>query len=194
MGDDSIHQVPAYILAGGKSSRFGSDKARALLTGQPLIRRIADAVSLCALSVTAIADVPDKYSDLGLRTIDDTTPGQGPLAGLEAAMLDCAMPSWLLLLSCDLIDVRQPWIESLLRMRTDGARCIAFRPGGLWQPMLALYHTSALAIVQRRLVDRRLRMQELLDQLEAIESPLPTDWPEVLQANTPDALTNATIK
>lgn len=194
MDSDNGIPVRAYILAGGKNSRFGSDKARALLDGQPLVRRIADAVVPCVSSVTVIADTAEKYADLGLRTLPDATPGRGPLSGLEAAALDCDGSSWLLLLSCDLIVVRPSWVASLLRLRTDAAWCVAFRPRGLWQPLLALYHPAALPIVQRRLVDHQLRMQTLLDELRAIEAPIPDDWPDLLQVNTPDALRRAQFR
>ena len=52
--------VPAYILSGGRSSRFGSDKARALAAGKPLILHAADTVAPVAASITVVADRPDK--------------------------------------------------------------------------------------------------------------------------------------
>ena len=98
--------MPVYILAGGRSSRFGSDKARALLDGEPLVARLARQIEPVARRVTVVAEAADTYADLGLRTIADRRPGLGPLAGLEAALLDATNPpkstaDWLILLSCD---------------------------------------------------------------------------------------------
>lgn len=73
-------QVPVYILAGGRSSRFGSDKARAALHGRPMIVRIAELLRPVAESMIVVAEQSDKYADLGLLTIADAIPGQGPLA------------------------------------------------------------------------------------------------------------------
>lgn len=191
MNTKDLDRIPVYILAGGRNSRFGADKARALVNGKPLICLIAQAVFQHAQKVCVIADTPNKYADLGFRTVVDVHPGQGPLGGLETALLDCSKSSWLLMLSCDLIQIRPDWVQTLLRLRADDQVCVAFRPGGLWQPLLALYHTDVLPIVQRRLSEGHLRMQDLLNQVHALEAPLPENWPSVLQANTPEALNHA---
>ena len=66
-----MEKVPVYILAGGKSSRFGQDKARVQLHGQPLLLHTARMVQAFASSITVVANAVDKYADLGLRTIAD---------------------------------------------------------------------------------------------------------------------------
>jgi molybdenum cofactor guanylyltransferase len=70
------------ILAGGKASRFGSDKAAAMLCGRPLIERVADALRNQVDSVIVCGrDWPGIYS------IDDLpTANLGPLGGLNAAL------------------------------------------------------------------------------------------------------------
>jgi molybdenum cofactor guanylyltransferase len=74
--------VLGAILAGGKSSRFGSDKAIALLNGISLIEHVA--VSLSAQSDDIII-VGRKHN--GYRCIEDhPAPNMGPLAGLAGAM------------------------------------------------------------------------------------------------------------
>lgn len=191
MSIEQSDRVPVYILAGGRSSRFGSDKARVVVKGKPLICHIVQAVSSYVAGICVVADTPGKYDDLGFRTLADTHPGQGPLGGLETAIVDCPPPNWLLVLSCDLIQINPDWIQSLLRLRADHRHCIAFRPEGLWQPLFALYHTDVLPVVQRRLSQSHLRMQDLLNEVQAVEAPLPKNWPVVLQANTPEALNQA---
>ena len=79
-------RLPIYILAGGRSSRFGSDKARAVLDGEPLIKRVARMAMPIAESTTIVADRTGKYDDLGLRSIADDPPHLGPLGGLAAAL------------------------------------------------------------------------------------------------------------
>lgn len=183
-------QLPVYILAGGRGSRFGSDKARALLDGQPLIARIADALRPVAARVTVVADAAGKYADLGLHTIADSIAGAGPLGGLHAALLDLKPDEdWLLLASCDLVVVRAAWVERLWAQRGD-AGAVAFKPD-VWQPLLALYHRSLAKEVVARLggTDRSLR--GLLGAAGATAAALPADWPEVLQANTPAELARA---
>src|SRR3954452_12325135 len=96
-------KLPVYVLAGGKSSRFGSDKARALIDGTPLIRILADRLSPFASSLTVVAEVAGKYDDLGLKTIADQVPGLGPMGGLKTilgSLPENSRSPWFLLVSC----------------------------------------------------------------------------------------------
>jgi molybdopterin-guanine dinucleotide biosynthesis protein A len=186
-----MFRVPAYILAGGKSSRFGSDKARAQLAGQSLIEHVSKLIAGHASRVTAVAEVADKYADLKLRTISDKTPGKGPLGGLSAALADLAPAEpWLLLCSCDAAIIKPAWLDALLeemaRLDTQPqrAQAVAFR-GDYWQPMPALYAAASAPEVGQRLQGEHRSMQRLLDALSATALPLPADWPDRWQINQP---------
>lgn len=88
----NAENVPVVLLAGGRSSRMGSNKAFASLGGESLLSRIAGRFGererrLVALN--ADADWPDT---MGLRLVPDKIPGKlGPLAGVLAAMQDTAL-------------------------------------------------------------------------------------------------------
>ena len=182
---ERTEHLPAYILAGGRSSRFGSDKARALLQGRPLIVHVAEMLAPVATRTTVVAGTGTTYDDLGLTSIHDRRPGLGPMGGIEAALSDlCSHEDWLLLASCDLVQVRPHWIERLRAHREPGARAVAFRPDQ-WQPLLALYHRSIQESVNQRLNDGRTAMWQLLDAVRAVAAPVPADWPDVVQVNTP---------
>jgi molybdopterin-guanine dinucleotide biosynthesis protein A len=180
--------LPVYIVSGGRSSRFGSDKARALSHGKPLVCHVADALTSRASHITVVADRDDKYADLGLRTIGDRTPGHGPLSGLDAALADCSEDGWLLLVSCDWVGLQAEWITALTSRIGAGARAVAFR-GERWEPLFALYHTALGPHVQSAVAqDKGPAAWRLLEDVGAIAVPLPTDWHRAVQVNTPDAL------
>ncbi len=183
----------AYILAGGLNSRFGSDKARAQLGGTPLVRRIADAAMQYARDVAIVAAIKDQYADLGIRTIADNEPGNGPLGGLQAALIDASSmgSEWIFLASCDLIELKQTWIERLTDHCTGSAEFVAFR-GSHWEPLVACYHTSLIPRVSKQLRERNLAMWKLLESSTGVTLPLPADWPAQVQANTPGELAAAT--
>lgn len=186
-----MNHVSLYILAGGRSSRFGSDKARAMLENEPLICRVRRLVGPVASAVTVVADQPDKYADLGLRTIADHHGGLGPLAGLQSALLDLPDDEdWLLMCSCDAVVIEPRWIERLLAAREEGCDAAAFRGHAHWQPMPALYARSALPHIENQLAKDRRSMQQLLAQLRTVALPQPSDWPETWQVNTPGDLEN----
>lgn len=183
-----MDKIPAYILAGGDSTRFGRDKARVELEGIPLIVRVADSLRPVASSVTVIADRADKYSDFDLVTIADLRPGLGPLGGIQTALAHRAEPGWLLCASCDRIGIRTDWLQSLLAgAGTGGDGIVAFR-GELWQPLPALYHTSIISEVNKALGSGVLAPFRMFELVQSVALPLPAGWERSLDINDPDAL------
>jgi len=180
--DLELENVPVYILAGGQSRRFGSDKARAVLSGKPLVVHVVESLLRFASSVTVVADVAGKYDDLGLRTIGDWTPGLGPFGGLQAALSDSAEP-WVLLAACDFPGIKGSWVEMLATADRRDAQAVAFR-GDHWQPMPALYHRSVVPLIDEQARRRELSMQSLLNRARTVVIPLPRDWPCTAGVNT----------
>jgi molybdenum cofactor guanylyltransferase len=180
----AIEPIPAYILAGGQSRRFGSDKARALVNGVPLVGRIAGELSSSGAVVTVVAEAEGKYADLGLPTIGDLRPGLGPMGGLQTALRHMPIPGWLLLVSCDMVGLDGRWIDALLAGQREGALAVAFRHDR-WEPLLALYHANIGAEVDRRIDAGERGMQGFLDSFESVALPLPADWPALCHVNTP---------
>src|SRR4051812_17065816 len=170
-------RVPVYIAAGGQSSRFGSDKARALIAGKPIIQRIAQELEPIASRIIVVSDMPDKYADLGLETIADITPGRGPIAALQMALYHAGdRGGHLLLVSCDLAGVKRQWVEQLLAAATDQDRAIAFKDQDHWEPLLALYAQSLISFVDGRIARDQLAMWGLLQACNAKAVPKPRDW------------------
>ncbi len=188
-----MEKWPVYILAGGRSSRFGSDKARARLGGEPLITRLARQIEPVAASITVVAGAADNYADLGLRTIADRRPGLGPLAGIEAALHDARdISEWVVIFSCDLTAIRPAWIELLAAARRSESWVATFaQPGGRRHPFPGLYHARLLPRVAACLDQSRLAVQALIDGVEHADVALPADWPRVAQVNTPEDLKRA---
>jgi len=189
VGRDSL---PVYILSGGRSSRFGSDKARMLIGGQPLLLGLARTLQPFASALTVVADVVDKYQDLGLRTIADRTGGLGPIGGLITALDDAveeemAEEKWLLVTACDQIGLRPEWIKLLLSRAVSRIEAVAFK-GERWESLLTLFHTSIRARVEENIARRRLAIWRLLEELNTQAVPLPHDWKTLSHINTPEDL------
>ncbi len=82
-----VNQMPAYILAGGQSTRFGRDKSRALINGEPALLRLAGLIKPVISHTIIVSSIDQSYEHLNLPTIFDTRPNCGPLGGIEAAIL-----------------------------------------------------------------------------------------------------------
>lgn len=213
-------KLPVYFLAGGKSRRFGSDKARAVLAGLPLITRLVEMLSSRATYITVIADAADKYADLGYKTLADIQPGLGPLGGIQTALADYRLQQsnhntndysigngWLLVVSCDWVEIRAGWIETLLKAALSLSEsdmngqfeAIAFShsmrrdkrdlsSGHVWEPLLALYNIVVAERVDRHIAQKRLSMHELLNESRTYGLVIPEDWPVLSQVNTVEDL------
>ncbi len=141
----------AYVLVGGKSSRFGQDKARYPLGGQPMALTVARVAEKVAGRVTLVGR-PHDYADLGLRLIDDAPPAAGPLSGLVAALEDSAA-RWTLVVACDMPGLQPAFLEMLFRTaETNGASAVVpVQPDGRVQPLCAVYSKALLAPLRHNL-------------------------------------------
>jgi molybdopterin-guanine dinucleotide biosynthesis protein A len=117
---------PAYILCGGRSRRFGSDKARTSNAGQPQLLQLRDQLVKAGHEVHFVADRADRFNDLGVSCLVDPQADSGPLAGLSCALTHHARSvamddraldrtaGWLLLVSCDQAHWDPTWYRVLL--------------------------------------------------------------------------------
>ncbi|MFM9281894.1 molybdenum cofactor guanylyltransferase [Paenibacillus jiagnxiensis] len=171
-------EVTGIVLAGGKSSRMGTDKSRLELEGMTVLEKIAGELQQAAGRVVA-AGCKNGGVPAGLETVPDHYPGQGPLAGLHAG-LQASETEWNIVCACDMplvnaetllalrAEVAKRWIKERQLTARDEA-CDAVIPviGGRRQPLLAAYHRRVLPGLEERLQTGRLRMQDWLDTINA---------------------------
>lgn len=82
--------VAAIVLAGGRSSRMGRDKAALVLDGRPLLLRTLDAVSAVAAEIVIVRapgqSLPALDGAPAARVVDDPVAGEGPLRGIATGL------------------------------------------------------------------------------------------------------------
>ena len=147
----------ALILAGGRSSRFGEEKALFRWSGRPLIDHVLSAVragldpDLLMVGVRAPelhSDLLKHLSGLNLKIITDNDAIPGPLAGLSAGLQNAASRSvgWVFVCGCDMPEMA-PQLLTGLRERALSARTLAaIVPGHRThvEPLCAFYHAIRL--------------------------------------------------
>jgi molybdenum cofactor guanylyltransferase len=137
-------QSGAFVLAGGRSTRMGQDKALLRLAGRSLLE-----IALDKLRILPLADAPRivaTRSDLSSHAavIPDLQPGCGPLSGIEAALaasprpLNVFLPVDIPLLPAHFL------LWMLQRAETTGAVMTVPRINGWPQPLCAVYHRDLL--------------------------------------------------
>ncbi|HAB53627.1 MAG: hypothetical protein A2315_08270 [Ignavibacteria bacterium RIFOXYB2_FULL_35_12] len=76
--------ITGIILAGGKSSRIGQNKALLDLSGKKIIEIIYERISQSCNEIMIISNTPEDYQFMGLKIYKDIFPGLGPLAGIHS--------------------------------------------------------------------------------------------------------------
>ena len=129
--------ILGVVLAGGQSTRFGSDKALAELGGRTLLARAYDTLSgFCELVVVAGRD-----KGPGHVIPDWPRGGMGPLAGIAAALRLAQDESYESVLSCGVDSVQLP--ENLLELLTPAPAYLAD------QPVVGHWPVGATATLER---------------------------------------------
>jgi molybdopterin-guanine dinucleotide biosynthesis protein A len=175
--------LPVYLLAGGRSSRFGSDKALALVNGVPLVRRVAEQFE-AAERAMLVADDAEKYRQLGFGTIPDSVAGRGPLGGLLAACEHQHSEGWFWLSGCDTLFTDADAPGRLMEAIGEGVQVVAFR-AEVWEPMPALYHTTILPRLRQQLAAGETAIWRLIDKVPHAPVSFASTKPPILHINTP---------
>ncbi len=134
---DLAPDVTTFILAGGKSTRMGRDKAFVVLEGRSLIQRALDIARAVTSDVRIVGD-PAKFAAFA-PTVEDIFPNCGPLGGIHAAL--CSSQTELnLILAVDVPFVSPELLQYLIqRARDSSATVTVAQSGGRFQPLCAVY-------------------------------------------------------
>ncbi len=153
--------VSAFILAGGKSTRMGVDKAFATLNGRTLVARALE----LARSVTADVRIVGNAAKFGAfaPVVEDVFRDCGPLGGIHAA-LRASQEELNLVLAVDVPFVSLALLQYLIkRARGSLAMVTVARAGGGWQPLCAVYRRDFADIAENALRAGRYKIDALFD-------------------------------
>ena len=162
---------------------MGRDKALLPYGQTTLLDHVARTVLEAAGDVELIGD-PAKYGGLGYRIHSDQIPGCGPLSGLYTA-LRVTRSDWNLVVACDMPGISAAILCSLLEAAPEsGADCVAAEGSpGRPEPLCAVYHRRCLPAVSRAMHDKRLKMHDLIEELELRVVPVASS--AIANVNTP---------
>lgn len=158
-----IFGVTGVILAGGQSSRMGSNKALLPFQGGRFIEAIHRQFSELFPEILLVTNNPEQYDFLPCRKVADIYPGLGALAGLQAGLYHAAHPH-IFAAACDM-----PWLNNALIRRLAALRyavdvVIPQGEKGL-EPLHALYGKGCLGPMEESLSNNRRRIVSFFPQV-----------------------------
>lgn len=142
--DSAVADLSAFVLAGGRSSRMGRDKALLRLDGQTLLERAQE----LARSITEQVAVAGSRKKYGPVAIEDTYPARGPLGGIHAA-LTATKTDFNLILSVDTPFLTSEFLHFLVAEAVRrGTTVTVPYVSGRFQPLCAVYRREFLALAE----------------------------------------------
>ena len=208
MENRSIVPLTAIVLAGGRSSRMGQDKALLPIQGVPLLRLVCGIASALCDPVYVVTPWPERYQKLlppnfqfirevplpGESTGDVTSSASivtlplppGPLVGFAQGLAQ-VQTDWVLLLACDLprlrVEVLQDWAAALDSVEEEAIALLTHHAKG-WEPLCGFYRYRCLPLLTEYINQGGRDFQRWLDQYSVQLLPLP-DAQMLFNCNTP---------
>jgi len=154
-----LEDIAFFVMAGGRSSRMGEDKALLLLDGQSIMQRILKLLKSIHSDIGIIGHSED-YQTFGYPVIPDIIPGQGLMGGLYTAMKSTTK-TYVFIIACDLPLIN---VDCILRILKSEANCdiILAASDSKIHPSLGCYHRRLLPRVQESIEKAQLKMKDFI--------------------------------
>lgn len=169
---EAARDVTAFILAGGKSTRMGRDKAFVAHNGRTLLARALDLARSLTANVRIVGS-PEKFAAFA-PVIEDIFPGCGPLGGIHAA-LQASATELNLMLAVDTPFLSPAFLQYLTRRAHDAPEAVVTLPvaDGRRQPLCAIYRPEFAVPAEKALRSGRNRIDILFEEVptRVIEAP-----------------------
>ncbi len=177
----------AVILAGGRSSRMGRDKALLELNEQKFIDHLVQELSGCCKVMISAAH-QDDYAGYGVPVIADETKGIGPIEGIRQA-LRSSVSEYVFVCAVDTPFVRKEMIQYLAEFISSDYDAFVFRDGDRIHPHIGIYSRAALPAIEEMIGEKQYRLTKLLSRIRTKYVDIGTscfDRKVLRNINTPD--------
>lgn len=147
------------ILAGGKSSRFGENKAFATYKEKTFIETI---VSTCSLfsEILVSVDNKQKYKNIPYRLVEDEIKDYGPLEGIHQ-ILKYASNKYSFIVATDMPLIKKEIIETLRDNVADDIDCVVLRCNNNPEPLCSIYSKKCISIIDK-MIEENLKRPRML--------------------------------
>lgn len=172
------------VLAGGRSSRMGRDKALIEIDGHTLLDRALHILRPHVDELLVIGD-PMRHGQAVARVIPDDGPGKGPLAGIVTALRHAAHDQ-VIIMACDMPGVNAQLIERLKQGPKDRSDAFVPQCDGDLEPLIAVYRRQCLPVFEASIAEGRWKVADALERLIATYvqiCPGEDGWPKDLFRN-----------
>lgn len=157
-------EVTGIILAGGKSSRMGTDKGLINLCGRPLISYAAKVLSALCTEII-ISSSSDSYKGFDFRVIADELTEIGPMGGIYSALRQ-SKTERNLVLSCDMPFVSKELLSFILINGSGYKVAVPWQGNQQYEPLCGFYHLSVLDQMNFYIQKGNYKLPDLFEEIK----------------------------
>jgi molybdopterin-guanine dinucleotide biosynthesis protein A len=152
-------RVTGVILAGGRSRRYGRDKALAQIEGVPLIERVMGIMESVFDRLILIANSTPEYAHLRLPIYEDLVKGIGPLGGIYTG-LKTIRDEGAFFVACDMPFLNRVLIHHMVHLRKNYAAVVP-RIGRKIEALHAFYSKRCLPAIETMIASKHFQIAGL---------------------------------
>jgi molybdopterin-guanine dinucleotide biosynthesis protein A len=180
------------VLSGGKSLRYGSNKALEVFQGKSLLQYAVQSLRSFCSPLLVVANDLKPYLQVRATLVQDILRDQGPLGGIHTALV-FSPHEWLLVKATDMPFLAPELVRFMIASR-DGFDVVVPVLNGRYDPLLALYSRRCLASVAATLERGDRKITKFFPKVRVKELP-EQEWRTVdpkglsfMNVNTPQDL------
>ena len=158
------YNITGIVLAGGKSTRMGSEKGLVKVKGKRLIDHSIDSLS-SVCSKTIIISNQEHYNEMGVFVHSDVYMDKGPAGGVHAGLFH-STTKWNLVMACDMPNLSSKVLSHICSfIQDDYDACVPVLNSNK-QPLCALYNRSCLEKLEHFVLNGELTMMNILSKIK----------------------------
>jgi molybdopterin-guanine dinucleotide biosynthesis protein A len=154
-----IKHINGYILAGGKSSRMGTDKGLLLFEGKAMIQYVIEQMQPIFDNLVIVSNNPE-YEKFGLEVIPDLIKDIGPAGGIYTA-LKHSKAKLNFMVSCDMPFITKEAIAFIIE-NTNESQIILLENQGKLEPLFGIYAKDCENIWLELIEQKTIKLQKMV--------------------------------
>jgi len=159
--------MTSIVLAGGKSSRLGQNKALEAIDGKSLIQWVVDRLAVISTEIIIATAHGERIlcsSPTGIKTVADVYPGKGPLVGIYSGLIASSSPR-AIVVGCDMPFLSIGLLDYMSQISST-FDVVVPQTRKKVEPLCAVYSSNCLASIHNLLERDELRLSELLNMVK----------------------------
>lgn len=158
-----MNKITGVILAGGQSSRMGTDKGLMLLNEKPMISYLIKLLKPIVEEIIIVANSV-KYEAFGLRVFPDKMMMKGPVGGIYSGLFHSNTEK-VFIVSCDTPFITQELVQLIIDA-DNGNDVVISKHNDKLEPLIGLYSKNGMDVFKNCIDQDKLKLIKVLDRLD----------------------------